>query len=455
MILNLVFDKAEKIVKISRTAKISGFVMPKGWGMRYITDFHIHSKYSRATARDISLEKLDEWAKIKGIQILGTGDFTHPLWFKELKEKLEPVPQGLYKLKSQLPNYPINQLTNFILTTEISCIYSKNGRVRRIHLVVFAPDLETVAKINQKLGAKYNLRSDGRPILGLDAEELVKILLDISPDCFIVPAHVWTPWFSLFGSKSGFDSVEECFGKMTPYIFALETGLSADPSMCWRWSALDKFTLISNSDAHSLANLGREANVFDLDELSYQSIIQAIKTRKGFLYTIEFYPEEGKYHLDGHRSCGLRMTPAESREVRHICPKCGRPLTIGVLHRVEDLADRKEGTRPEGAPDYKSLIPLAEIIAEVEGVGKNSKSVQSQYQNLIKKGKNEFNILLNLSEAELRHLSFPRLAEAIIKARRSEVIKVAGYDGVYGIIRVFSIPNLPQKFFRSRQKTLF
>ncbi len=419
--------------------------------MQYIADFHIHSKYSRATSKNMDLEHLAQWAKIKGIQILGSGDFTHPVWFQELREKFKPVADGLYQLRNQ-PAIHQQSAVNFILTSELSCIYKKNGRGRRIHLVVLAPNLETVAKINQKLGERFNLRSDGRPILGVDAKELVQILLDISGDCFIIPAHIWTPWFSLFGSKSGFDSIEECFEELTPSIYALETGLSSDPPMNWRWSALDRFTLISNSDAHSPANLGREANVFNLDRLSYQSIIQAIKTKKGFQFTIEFFPEEGKYHLDGHRLCGVRMVPAQSRKVREICPKCNRPLTIGVLHRVEDLADRGKGFRHKEAVDYKSIIPLPEIIAEIKGVGKKSKSVQAEYQKLITKGKNEFNILLNLNESELTKIISPQIVEAIIKIRKGEVIKEAGYDGAYGKIRVFKNSIFHQKDMLSQKR---
>ena len=430
--------------------------------MKYIADFHIHSKYSRATARDISVEKLDEWAKIKGIQILGTGDFTHPAWFKELKEKLIPAEEGLYQLKNQATSQPNKQLTNFILTTEFSCIYTKNDRVRRIHLLVFAPNLETVEKINQKLGEKYNLKSDGRPILGLDAEELTKILLDISPEIFIVPAHAWTPWFSIFGSKSGFNSVEECFGEMTPHIFALETGLSSDPPMNWQWSYLDKYTLISNSDAHSPQNLGREANVFEFaNEPSYFDIIEAIKTRKNFLYTIEFFPEEGKYHFDGHRACGVRLEPSQTKKEKGLCPKCHKPLTVGVLYRVEELSDRAQSQKPENAPDYKSLIPLKEIIAETENVAKTSKKVDYFYQDLIKKGGSEFKILIDLSREEIEKIANPRLAEAIIKMRKGEVYKEAGYDGVYGRIGILTPPSLaknPKSFSRrknNQQPSLF
>lgn len=414
--------------------------------MLYIADFHIHSKYSRATSRQMDLEHLDQWAKIKGIHILGTGDFTHPKWFEELTEKLQPAQNGIYQLKSHpvtqpdaLSNDRTNSKTKFICTTEISCIYSKNSKVRRIHLVVFAPNLETVEKINQKLSAKYNLKSDGRPILGLDAKELVKNLLDVSPEIFIVPAHAWTPWYSIFGSKSGFNSVEECFEEMMPYIFALETGLSSDPAMNWRWSYLDKYTLTSNSDAHSPENLGREANVFNFEkEPNYFDIINSIKTKQNFLYTIEFFPEAGKYHFDGHRLCGVRLTPEQTKKEKGICPKCRRPLTVGVMYRVDELADRIEPQRPKGAPIYKSIIPLKEILAEVLETGPQGRAVVIAYDNLIKKGQNEFNILLNLSEEELAKICEVKLTEAILKMRKGEVIKDPGYDGVYGRIKIFS-----------------
>ncbi|MFA5051077.1 MAG: endonuclease Q family protein [Patescibacteria group bacterium] len=432
--------------------------------MKYIADFHIHSKYSRATAHDISVEKLDQWAKIKGIQILGTGDFTHPKWFSELREQLIPAQEGLYKLPNK------NSTTNFILTTEISCIYKKNNKTRRIHLVIFAPDFEIAEKINQNLGEKYNLKSDGRPILGLDAKELVKILLDISPKIFIVPAHIWTPWFSLFGSMSGFDSVEECFEEMTPNIYALETGLSSDPLMNWQWSYLDKYTLISNSDAHSPSKLGREANVFEFSqEPNYSDIIEGIKNRaiprksassqckSALISTIEFFPEEGKYHFDGHRDCKIRMTPTETKKAGGLCPKCRRPMTIGVAYRVAALADRKEAIKPKDAPDFKSLIPLTEIIHEVKKIEK-LKSVELEYQNLTEKGRGEFNVLLNLSEKELTDISTPLLAQAIIKMRKGEVTKEAGYDGVFGKISVFGKESQIIKTFQKKlinQKALF
>jgi uncharacterized protein (TIGR00375 family) len=426
--------------------------------MRYIADFHIHSKYSRATSKQMDLEHLDQWAKIKGLQILGTGDFTHPLWFKDLSRGLEMTESGIYYLRECKSEYPT---IRFILTSEISCIYSKGGKVRRIHLVIFAPSLEVVKKINQKLGEKYNLKSDGRPILGLDAKELVKILLDISQDILIVPAHAWTPWYSIFGSKSGFNSLEECFEEVTPYIFALETGLSSDPEMNWRWSYLDKYTLISNSDAHSPENIGREANVFEWDsEPNYFQIVEAIKTKKNFLFTIEFFPEEGKYHFDGHRFCGIRFKPDETKREKGICPKCHRPLTVGVMYRVEELADRQEAIKPKGVPDYKSLIPLKEILAEIFNTEKKSKKIDQEYNDLIKKAGSEFKILLDLTEDELSKITQPKIVEAIIKMRKGEVIKEPGYDGVYGKIKIFNQPILNNRSVKKtiigkKQATLF
>jgi len=415
--------------------------------MKFIADFHLHSKYSRATSRNMDLENLDKWAKIKGIKVLTVGDFTHPDWFKNLKEKLEPAEQGLFKLKNS------NSQTRFILTTEISCVYSKGGKVRKIHIVVFAPSLEIVDKINAHLGWIGNLKADGRPILGLDAKELAKIILSMSRDCLIVPAHAMTPWFGIFGSKSGFDSIEECFEDYSKYIYAIETGLSADPKMLWRIPDGRRVTLISNSDAHSPAHIGREANVFDT-EISYLGIIEAIKVKnlQKFLYTIEFFPQEGKYHYDGHRMCGISLSPQESKKYNSICPNCGRPLTIGVLNRVDSLADRPEGFQPENAIPFKSLVPLAEIIADSLGVTEGTKQVDEEYKNLIKKFNNEFKILLEAPFSELETATLPEIVEGIKRVRKGEVNVEPGYDGVYGKIRIFSKEELKTP---SRQGILF
>ncbi len=405
--------------------------------MRFIADFHIHSKYSRATSKDMDLENLDKWAKIKGIKVLGTGDFTHPEWFENLKEKLEPAEPGLYRLKSQIANS--KDETRFILTSEISCIYSKRNRVRKIHIIVFAPSFEVVEKINAHLGWIGNLKADGRPILGLDAKELAKIVLGISGDCLIVPAHLMTPWFSLFGSRSGFNSLEECFEDYAKYIFAGETGLSADPAMLWRMPDGRRLSLISNSDSHSPSKIGREANVFDLPFLSYSSIVTAIKAKdpQNFLYTIEFFPQEGKYHYDGHRNCQISLSPKESKKYNNICPVCGRPLTIGVLNRVEELADKPEGFQPENAVPFKSLVPLEETIAGSLEMTVGAKQVEKEYKNLIEKFGSEFNVLLDASRPELEAATLPEIAEGVIRVRENKIFVEAGYDGVYGKIRIF------------------
>ena len=419
---------------------------------KFIADLHIHSKYSRATSPRTDLENLDKWAKIKGVQVLGTGDFTHPEWLNELKTKLEPAEPGLFKLRT--PGIPTKeQAVRFLLSSEISCIYSKNGRVRKIHILVFAPDFETVDKINTQLSWIGNLKSDGRPILGLDAKELAKIVLNINENCLIVPAHIWTPWFSLFGSKSGFDSIEECFEEYSKYIYAGETGLSSDPAMNWRLSALDKITLISNSDLHSPEKIAREANVFDT-ELSYSGIMQAIKSKnpEKFLYTIEFFPQEGKYHYDGHRLCNVCLAPEQTKKSGGICPVCQKPLTIGVLYRVEQLADREQGFRPENAIPFKSLIPLKEIIGEAMGIGPATKGVDGEYTKLIKAFKNELNILLNVSQQELETAGLPEIAESIARVRQGKVFIEPGHDGVYGKISIFSKQEQKKS---TKQETLF
>ena len=415
--------------------------------MKVIADFHIHSKYSRATSPQMDLENLDKWAKTKGIKILGTGDFTHPEWFKTLKEKLEPAEPGLFRLKNTTSE------TRFILTVEISNIYSKAGKIRKIHNLIFSPSLEVAEKINTHLGWIGNLKADGRPILGLDSKELLKTVLNISEDCLIVPCHAWTPWFGIFGSKSGFDSIEECFEDYSKYIYSVETGLSSDPPMNWRLPALDKITLISNSDSHSPSRTGREANVFDA-EISYSAIIKAIKEKdpQKFLYTIEFFPQEGKYHYDGHRICGISLSPQESKKYNNICPNCGRPLTIGVLNRVDSLAARPEGFRPQNAIPFKSLVPLTEIIADALGVMAGAKRVEEEYKNLIKKFGNEFNVLLDIPRQDLESATLPEITEGIIRVRGGRVNVEPGYDGVYGKIRIFSKGE--QKNL-SRQRTLF
>jgi len=429
--------------------------------MKFIADFHLHSKYSRATSKEMDLENLNYWAQIKGIKVLGTGDFTHPEWFSSLKEKLEPAERGLFRLKKEFidrfsPSFFFSFKQNetlFLLTSEISCIYSKKNKTRKIHILIFSPSFEVCEKINTQLGWIGNLKADGRPILGLDAKELAKIVLNISPDCLIVPAHAWTPWFSIFGSRSGFDSIEECFEEYSRYIFSIETGLSSDPPMNWRLSALDNITLISNSDAHSPQKIGREANVFDTD-INYFSIIEAIKNKdpKKLLFTIEFFPEEGKYHYDGHRACGIKTDPETSKKYNNICPVCGKPLTIGVLNRVEELADRPKNQKPQNFIPYKSLIPLEEIIAEAMGLLPGAKQVREEYKSLVEKFGNEFEVLLNVPREDLKNVASPQVVEGIIRTREGKVKVEPGYDGVYGKIRIFS---KEEKNNLSTQKTLF
>ncbi len=416
--------------------------------MKFIADLHIHSKYSRATSKDMILEEIDRWADDKGILVMGTGDFTHPQWFNEIKEKLEPAEAGLFKLKTQYKKKTLKDTlseTRFLLTSEISSIYSKlsaktgEKKTHRIHNLVFAPDIKTVESINSQLSLIGNLKSDGRPILGLDAEKLAKIVFDINPDVAVIPAHAWTPWFSVFGSMSGFDSIEECFGEQAKHIFAIETGLSSDPAMNRRLSKLDNISLISNSDCHSLQKIGREVNIFDT-ELSYQGIIEAIKSRdpKKFLATIEFFPEEGKYHYDGHRNCEIVFSPEETKKHKNICPKCGKKLTVGVMNRVDELADRSVDYQDKNSVPFHSLIPLSEIIAESFGVGPSSKKVVEEYQNLIKKLGNELDILLEISEEKIKSVADPRVAEGIKRVRNGKVKIRPGYDGEYGEISIFS-----------------
>lgn len=388
----------------------------------------------------MSLESLWKWAQLKGIAVVGTGDFTHPKWYKEMKEKLDIYDNKLFKLKE---NHKDNSLpmscrseVYFMLTTEVSCIYSKNGKVRKVHCLIFAPDFAAASRIYTALSRIGNLSSDGRPILGLDAKRLLKIVLDISDEVMLVPAHAWTPHFSVFGAISGFDSLEECFDELTPHIYAIETGLSSDPLMNWRLSSLDKITLISNSDAHSPSKLGREANIFDA-EISYKSIFDAIKTKKGFLGTIEFFPEEGKYHYDGHRACGVSLSPGETIKHNYLCPVCGRKVTVGVMHRVEKLADREEGFRPSKAPPFHSLIPLQEIIAETMKIGVNSKAVNKEYFGLLEKLGSEFTILMDSRLDEIERMGSPLLREAIGRMRSGNVYIAPGFDGEYGKIKIF------------------
>ncbi len=404
-----------------------------------MADLHIHSHYSRATSKDMSPEGIWRWAQLKGVTVIGTGDFTHPEWLRELDEKLEPAGAGLFRLREKYRSGDVPASCSsevfFLLSAEISCIYSKNGRTRKVHAVVLAPDFKAAARLNRSLSKIGNLGADGRPILGLDAKELLRIALDASPGTLFIPAHAWTPHFSVFGAASGFDSLEECFEELSPHIRAIETGLSSDPAMNRRLSALDAITLVSNSDAHSAAKIGREANILDT-ELSYSAITDAVRSGKGFLGTIEFFPEEGKYHYDGHRDCGVSLAPRETIRNDYRCPVCGKKVTVGVMHRVERLADREEGFRLAGAPPFVSIIPLPEIIAEVLRVGPASKKVQTAFFSLLEKLGNEFKILMDVPLDEIERAGTPLLREAVGRMREGRVHIAPGYDGEYGTVSI-------------------
>jgi uncharacterized protein (TIGR00375 family) len=412
--------------------------------MSFIADFHIHSKYSRATSRDMDVDHIAQWAKLKGITLMGTGDFTHHLWLEELKSKLEDTGKGIF----------VHQGIHYILSAEVSSIYSKNNRTYRIHNLILAPSFKAVDALNRQLGSVGNLSSDGRPILGLDAADLARIVFDIDENFMLIPGHIWTPWFSLFGSNSGFDKIEDCFEKFTPKIFALETGLSSDPAMNWRLSALDRFSLVSNSDSHSPSRIGREANVFDcnLDYFEIRDVLRK-KDKKKFLYTVEFFPEEGKYHYDGHRLCGVRLSPEESKKNNNRCPKCKKPLTIGVVNRVNQLADRQEGYVPENAIPFKNLIPLDEIIADAKQMGRGTVAIEKEYRMLVARFGTEFDILTKVDRQELEKATAPRIAEAILRVREGRVKVEPGYDGEYGKISIFGSED--DKAIGEKQLSLF
>jgi len=383
----------------------------------------------------MDVANLDLWAKKKGIDLIATGDFTHPKYLAELKNDLKSEGNGFFVKKENSFG------TKFILSTEISCIYKDKDKTRRVHVLIYFPNLEDVEKLNETL-TKFgcNIKSDGRPIIGLSVKKLAQICFDIDERCVFVPAHAWTPWFAIFGSKSGYDSLEECFEELTPKIFAIETGLSSDPQMNWRLSKLDNISLISNSDAHSPLNLGREANVFDLKDLTYDNLWQAVKDRdkKSFLYTIEFFPEEGKYHFDGHANCEFSCSPDEAKKKYHnLCPKCGKDLILGVDHRVFDLADREIGFKNENRVAFKSLVPLVEIIAEANNKKKSSKIVLRKYAEMIKND-SEFSILLDLSITEIMKISDERTAEGVRRVREGKLSVNPGYDGIYGVVKIFS-----------------
>ncbi|MEI7542374.1 MAG: endonuclease Q family protein [bacterium] len=418
--------------------------------MRVIADFHIHSAYSRATSKDMNIAEIVRWADKKGINIISCGDFQHPAYLGELKNKLREAEPGLYRLKDKKTEARV------VLATEISNIYKQDGKVRKIHTLIVMPTLKDAEKFSKLLSEKGNTASDGRPIFGFSAQDLVKYTFDITPDAMVIPAHVWTPWFSLFGSKSGFDSIEECFGPQAKYIRAIETGLSSDPSANWRISALDNITLLSNSDAHSPSKIGREANVFDckMDYYEIKNVIEK-KDPKRFKYTIEFFPEEGKYFYDGHTACGVSLHPEAAIKIKNICPVCHKPLTLGVLHRVEQLADRPKNYIPANAIPQKHLIQLQEIIADSKEVAATSKKVQGEYERMLIKGGTEFEILMDRSKEELLLITDEKIAEAILRVRQEKVNVIPGFDGQFGKISIFRDMEHFKNKSKSEQMKIF
>lgn len=408
--------------------------------MKMIADLHIHSRFSMATSKEGTPENLDFWARKKGISLIGTGDFTHPVWREELKERLVSEGNGLYRLrdeyvKEESRKFP-GEGTRFVVSGEISSIYKKNGKTRKVHNVILLPGLEAADAMAQRLEKIGNIHSDGRPILGLDSHDLLEMMLDVCPEGILIPAHIWTPHFSVLGAKSGFDSVEECFEELAPYIHALETGLSSDPAMNWRISKLDRYQLVSNSDAHSPSKLGREANLLDID-CSYEGLYRAIQTGEGLEGTVEFFPEEGKYHFDGHRKCGVSLSPVEAERLGGICPVCGKKLTMGVDHRVEQLADRAEGFVKKDGKKYESLVPLPEVISTCMGYSAASKKVQGYFEQMIQTLGTEFDILRNVPSEDIKSCAGERIAEGIENVRTGNVKRIPGYDGEYGKIELF------------------
>ncbi|MBI2377359.1 MAG: UvrD-helicase domain-containing protein [Deltaproteobacteria bacterium] len=416
---------------------------------RYVADLHVHGKFSRATSPSTDFAALSSWARRKGISVVGTGDFTHPGWRAEIDEALVPAEPGLFRLNPELERRVDAEgyggvPTRFMLQVEISGIYRRSERTRKVHNLVYVPTLEAADRFVTRLSRAGNLAADGRPILGLDSRDLLEIVLESGPDSHLIPAHIWTPWFSALGSKSGFDTIDECFADLAKHVFALETGLSSDPAMNWRLSSLDRFTLVSSSDAHSPEKLGREACVFETG-LSYFELFEALRTRKGYGGTFEFFPEEGKYHLDGHRKCSVRLEPRESKALGGLCPECGKPLTLGVSHRVEELADREDGAVSPSASPFRCLVPLPEVLAELSGVGSSSKTVQRQYDVLVRKFGSELDVLESVPLDELARDGRELLSEAIRRMRSNEVIREPGYDGEYGVIRMFSRDELESR----------
>jgi uncharacterized protein (TIGR00375 family) len=431
--------------------------------MRIIADLQIHSKYSRACSQELTPQNIGLWAEKKGIGIIATGDFTHPKWLVELKSLLEEIKPGLYQFNTPLPNPPHQGegklKAMFMLSGEVSSIYKQGDKVRRVHNVILAPNFAAVDKLImglEKRGA--NLKSDGRPIMGIHCDELVKIAKAVDENIEIIPAHAWTPHFGLFGSLSGFDTIEEAFKDQTKHIFAIETGLSSDPKMNWQISSLDNITLVSNSDAHSLRKIGREANVFKIqpERLSYAEIIRVIKDKNPaeFLFTIEFFPEEGKYHLDGHADCKFSCEPPKTKKLGGICPVCGKKLLVGVLSRVDQLADREYGFLPAGVVPFKSVIPLEEIIAETLELGVQSKKVLEIYAKMVAKF-SEFSILLDLAKEQVATIASPEIAESVIRVREGRVKVEGGYDGVFGKIHIYTDEERAKVFRKPKQMGLF
>ncbi len=415
--------------------------------MSYVADLHIHSRYSRACGKDLGPETLHRWCQLKGIGLLSTGDFTHPAYFAELKEKLVPAEDGLFVLRrdraeaeDRLVPASCRSQPRFILGVEISCIYKK-GRVRKVHHLIFAPSFEAAARLSASLARIGNIGSDGRPILGLDSRDLLEMALDASADCVLVPAHAWTPHFAVFGSESGFDSLEECFEDLAPRVFAIETGLSSDPPMNWRVSGLDRLALLSNSDAHSLEKLGREATVVNA-ALSYAGLWDAVRGRRGAIAaTLEFFPAEGKYHEDGHRACGVRLRPEETRRRGGLCPSCGRAVTVGVLHRIERLADRGPGIKPPRPVPFENLVPLKEVLGEILGVAPSSVRVDREYTRLLAALGPELRLLREVSPEEALRAEAPKLAEALARMRSGRIRVEPGFDGQYGRVRLLDGPD--------------
>lgn len=411
----------------------------------FAADLHLHSKYSRATSRNFDLERMWSWGRKKGLDLLGTGDFTHPGWRAELRNKLVPEGNGFYRMRDR-PSLVGDEAVpdscprdvRFVLQVEISSIYKREGKVRKVHNLIYLPDLQAADRLSELLGKVGNLNSDGRPILGLDSRDLLAMALESSERAVLIPAHIWTPWFSVLGSRSGFDAIEDCYGDLSSQIFAVETGLSSDPPMNWRVSGLDRYTLVSSSDAHSPSRIGREATLLAGDP-DYDGLFDALRSAdpEVCLGTVEFFPEEGKYHLDGHRACGERMTPSETMAAGGLCPGCGKPVTVGVAHRVEALSDRAAGTRSPRALPYQRLVALGQVIGEIEGVGPGSKRVARKYADLLARLGPELSILLDVPEEELAAAGGELLAEGVGRVRRGQLTVCSGYDGLFGTVRIF------------------